>query len=277
MDAGQRLGESDHAAVLLHTLGVDPNNADVVWIGDEGWFKSTDGGKTFRTSPVPHGDNHDVWINPKNSQYMIQSNDGGANVSLDGGRTWSTQTNQPTAEIYQVAVDNQYPYRVYGAQQDNTTVIVPSLALGNGQDFRVGPGCETGPIIPDPDDPEIVYGGCKGQFSRQNLNTIGRGALLDRRASRSTAMAAERLIYRFQRVSPMEVSPHAPHTVYYGSQYLHRTRDGGVTWERISPGPHRAPRRNAGRQRRADHARRHGRRGLQHAVRDSRIAACRRA
>ena len=140
------------------TLGVDPNHPDVVWVGDEGWFKSTDGGKTFRTSPIPHGDNHDVWINPRNSDYMIQGNDGGANVSLDGGRTWSTQSNQPTAEIYQVAVDNQYPYRVYGAQQDNTTVIVPSLATGNGQDFRVGPGCETGPIMPDKDNPEIVYG-----------------------------------------------------------------------------------------------------------------------
>ena len=131
---------------------MDPNNADVVLVGDEGWFKSTDGGKSFRPSPAPHGDHHDVWINPKNSQFMIQSNDGGANVSLDGGRTWSTQLNQPTAEIYQVAVDNQYPYRVYGAQQDNTTVIVPSLPLGDGQDFRIGPGCETGPIIPDVKD-----------------------------------------------------------------------------------------------------------------------------
>ena len=112
----------------------------MVFIGNEGWFKSIDGGKTFRSSPAPHGDHHDIWINPKNSQIMIQSNDGGANVSLDGGRTWSTQINQPTAEIYQVAVDNQYPYRVYGAQQDNTTVIVPSLPLGNGQDFRVGSG-----------------------------------------------------------------------------------------------------------------------------------------
>ena len=102
---------------------------------------------------------------------MIQANDGGANVSLDGGRTWSTQNNQPTAEIYQVALDNQYPYRVYGAQQDNTTVIAPSLPLGNGQDFRVGPGCETGPIMPDTDNPDIVYGGCKGQFSRLNLAT----------------------------------------------------------------------------------------------------------
>ena len=216
------------------TLGVDPNNADVVWVGDEGWFKSVDGGKTFRRSPVPHGDNHDVWINPKNSMYMIQANDGGANVSLDGGQTWSTQSNQPTAEIYQVALDNQYPYRVYGAQQDNTTVIAPSLPLGNGQDFRVGPGCETGPIIPDPVNPDLVYGSCKGQFSRLNLSTtneqrywIGAQSLYGN--------AGSELTYRFQRVSPMELSPHDPKVIYYGSQYLHRTRDGGVTWEKISP------------------------------------------
>ena len=216
------------------TLGVDPNNAEVVWVGDEGWFKSTDGGKSFHSSQVPHGDNHDVWINPKNSNFMIQGNDGGANVSLDGGRTWSTQTNQPTAEIYQVAVDSQFPYRVYGAQQDNTTVIAPSLPLGDGQDFRIGPGCETGPIIPDATDPKIVYGGCKGQFSVRDMETsdekqywVGAESLYGN--------GGGTLIYRFQRVSPMEVSPHEPHTAYYGSQYLHRTRDFGVTWEKMSP------------------------------------------
>jgi photosystem II stability/assembly factor-like uncharacterized protein len=216
------------------TLGVDPNDSDVVWAGDEGWFKSTDGGKSFRRATAPHGDHHDVWINPRNSNIMIQSNDGGANVSLDGGRTWSTQMNQPTAEIYQVAVDNQYPYRVYGAQQDNTTVIVPSLSTGTGQDFRVGPGCETGPIIPDLNHPEIVYGSCKGQFSRLNLNTtneqrywVGAESLYGN--------GGGTVIYRFQRVSPMEVSPHDQRVVYYGSQYVHRTRDGGVTWEKISP------------------------------------------
>ncbi len=216
------------------TIGVDPTDADVVWIGDEDWFKSTDGGMNFRRSPIPHGDNHDVWINPGNSQIMIQGNDGGATVSLDGGRTWSSQDNQPTAEIYQVTVDNQYPYRVYGAQQDNTTVIVPSLPLGNGQAFREGPGCETGPIIPDKDKPEVVYGGCKGQFTRQNINTsdeqrywVGAESLYGNGGSD--------LIYRFQRVAPMEVSPNQPHTIYYGSQYVHRSRDGGVTWEKISP------------------------------------------
>ncbi len=216
------------------TLGVDPNNPDVVYVGNEGWFKSTDGGKSFRSAPVPHGDNHDLWINPKNSDLMIQANDGGANVSLDGGRTWSTQTNQPTAEIYQVAIDNQYPYRVYGAQQDNTTVIAPSRPLPTGQAFRIGPGCETGPIIPNLKTPNIVYGGCKGQFSRLDLNTqdeqqywIGGQSLYGNPGSELT--------YRFQRVSPMETSPFEPGTVYYGSQYLHRSRDGGVTWERISP------------------------------------------
>jgi len=165
---------------------------------------------------------------------MIQANDGGANVSLDGGRSWSTQANQPTAEIYQVAVDNQYPYRIYGAQQDNTTVIVPSLPLGNGQDFRVGPGCETGPVIPDPRNAEIVFGSCKGQFSRWNLTTTDEERYWIGAQSLYGNPGME-LIYRFQRVSPMEVSPHTPHDIYYGSQYLHRTRDGGVTWQRISP------------------------------------------
>jgi len=218
-----------------NTLGVDPNNADVLFVGDEDWFKSVDGGKTFKTERTPHGDNHDIWINPRNSNYLIQSNDGGANISLDGGKTWSTQANQPTAEIYQVAVDDQFPYRLYGAQQDNTTVIVPSLPLGDGQEYKVGPGCETGPIIPKLGDPTFVWGGCKGQFSRLDLKTnrneqqywIGSESLYGNPPSV--------LRYRFQRVAPMEISPTEPNTVYYGSQFVHRSRDGGISWEVISP------------------------------------------
>ncbi len=216
------------------TLGVDPNDSEVVFVGDEGWYRSSNGGKSFQRAVAPHGDHHDIWINPKNSMFMVQSNDGGANVSLDGGHTWSSQDNQPTAEIYQVAVDNQYPYRVYGAQQDSTTVIVPSLPLGDGQGFRTGPGCETGPIIPNLSHPELVYGSCKGQFSRLNLTTtdeqqywVGAQSLYGN--------AGSELIYRFQRVSPMEVSPFDQNTIYYGSQFLHRSRDGGVSWEKISP------------------------------------------
>ena len=110
------------------TLGTDPTNADVVYTGAEGFYKSTDAGKTFTTLRTPHGDNHDIWVNPTNGNIMVQSNDGGANVSTDGGRTWSTQMNQVTSEIYGVWMDNQFPYKVYGAQQDSSTIIITSSA-----------------------------------------------------------------------------------------------------------------------------------------------------
>jgi photosystem II stability/assembly factor-like uncharacterized protein len=221
-------------------VDADPTNADVIYVGTEGFYKSLDGGKTWTTMSTPHGDNHDLWINPQNPSIMIQSNDGGANISLDGGRSWSTQYNQPTAEIYQVYTDDRYPYRLYGAQQDNTTLIVPSLPETSTplddpvQGWRQGPGCETGPIFPNIARPDTVYGSCKGQFSRLSLNT-GQEKQYWVGAQSIYGMPAKDLIYRFQRVSPMEASPHDAKIVYYGSQYLHRTRDEGVTWERISP------------------------------------------
>ena len=240
-DAGQTWARINSQGALIQrpfyytTLGADPSNADVVYAGAEGFFKSTDGGKTFTGFRTPHGDNHDIWINPKDSQIMIQSNDGGANISSDGGKTWSSQMNQPTAEIYGVWVDNQFPYKLYGAQQDNTTLIISSQAEPfSTADWRTGPGCETGPIMPHPANPDIVYGSCKGQYGVMNLKTgqeknywIGAQSLYGN--------AASDLIYRMQRVSPMATSPHDPDVLYYGSQYLHRTRDKGVTWERISP------------------------------------------
>src|SRR3954463_377388 len=130
-----------------NTIGADPTNQDVVYMGAETFYKSTDGGATVRVMPTPHTDNHDIWINPTNGQTMIQSNDGGANVSFDGGRTWSRQMNQPTAEIYGVWTDEQFPYKLYGAQQDSSTVIISSVADPFSlADWRSGPGCETGPI-----------------------------------------------------------------------------------------------------------------------------------
>jgi photosystem II stability/assembly factor-like uncharacterized protein len=222
------------------TITADPKNADVLYAGSEGYFKSTDAGKTWQPMRVPHGDNHDMWINPNNSDYMIQSNDGGANVSLNGGRTWSTQYNQPTAEIYQVYVDNQFPYRLYGAQQDNSTLIVPSLPTWSGrlddpaQAWKTGPGCETGPITPHTTNPDTVYGSCKGQFSRMSMKT-GQEKQYWVGAQSLYGNPGKDLIFRFQRVSPMEVSPNDPRIIYYGSQYVHRTRDEGVTWEKISP------------------------------------------
>jgi photosystem II stability/assembly factor-like uncharacterized protein len=216
-------------------LGADPTNADVVYTGAEGFYKSTDGGKTFAVFRTPHGDNHDIWISPKDGNIMIQSNDGGANVSFDGGRTWSSQLNQPTAEIYGVWFDNQFPYKLYGAQQDNTTVIISSQPdAQNREEWRTGPGCETGPIMPYPKDPNIVYGSCKGQYGVMNLKT-GQEKNYWVGAQSLYGNPANDLILRFQRVSPMATSPHDPEVLYYGSQYLHRTRDKGVTWEKISP------------------------------------------
>jgi len=217
------------------TLGVDPTNADVVYTGAEGFWKSTDGGKTFTTLRTPHGDNHDIWISPKDGRVMIQSNDGGANVSTDGGRTWSSLMKQPTGEFYGVWLDNQFPYRLYGAQQDDNTVIINSNADPYTlADWHRGPGCETGPIMPKPDNPDVVYGSCKGQYEWMNMKTeqsknywIGGQSLYGNPASD--------LVYRFQRVSPMATSPWDPNVLYYGSQFLHRTRDKGVTWEKISP------------------------------------------
>lgn len=217
------------------TLGADPTNADVVYAGAEGFYKSTDGGRTMTNFPTPHGDNHDIWINPTNGQTMVQANDGGANVSYDGGRTWSTQRNQPTAEFYGVWPDNRFPYNLYSAQQDNNTWMWSSV--GNPFDadaLQTGPGCETGPIIPHPKEPNIIYGSCKGQFAVMNTETrqtrnywIGGQSLYGN--------AGQDLIYRIQRTAPMALSPHDPSVLYYGTQYVHRTRDKGVTWERISP------------------------------------------
>ncbi|MEX2178490.1 MAG: hypothetical protein WD801_07250 [Gemmatimonadaceae bacterium] len=218
------------------TLTADPTNADIVYAAAEGFYKSVDAGRTFRPVRTPHSDNHDLWINPGDANVMVQANDGGANVSLDGGQTWSTQYNQPTAEMYQVYLDNQFPYRLYGAQQDNSTIILPSRPLNSddGWEWRTGPGCETGPVIPHPTNPDTVYGSCKGQYSRMSLRTgneqhywIGAQSLYGN--------PGKDLVLRFQRVSPMEISPHNAGVLYYGSQYVHRTRDEGVTWERISP------------------------------------------
>ena len=241
-DAGATWTQTSNMPALIQrpfyytTLTADPTNADVVWAGAEGFFRSSDAGRTFRPVPTPHGDNHDIWINPNNANILVQANDGGANVSLDGGRTWSTQYNQNTAEIYQVYLDNQFPYRLYGAQQDNSTLIVPSLPLNSddGDEWRTGPGCETGPIFPHLTNPDTVYGNCKGQFSRMSLRTgnekqywIGAQSLYGN--------PGKDLIYRMQRTTPMEFSPHDARVLYYGSQYVHRTRNEGVTWERISP------------------------------------------
>ncbi len=217
------------------TLGADPTNADVVYAGAEGFFKSTDAGKTLASLRTPHGDNHDIWVNPKNGNIMIQANDGGANVSTDGGRTWSTQMNQVTSEIYGVWMDNEFPYKVYGAQQDNSTLIITSIANPyDPADFGAGPAARPGRSCRTRSNPNIVYGNCKGQYEWMNLKT-GQSKRYWVGGQSLYGNAGQDLILRFQRTTPMATSPHDPEIVYYGSQHLHRTRDKGVTWEKISP------------------------------------------
>jgi len=218
------------------TLGADPTDADVAYGGAESFFKTTDGGVTWSRLGTPHGDNHNIWVSPNDGRVMIQSNDGGANVSADGGLTWSTQMNQPTSEIYGVWMDDRFPYRLYGAQQDDGTHIISSMADGGerGVDEWPGPGCETGPLMPHPLYDNIVYGSCKGQYSVMDTET-GQSRNYWIGAQSLYGNPARDLILRFQRVSPMEVSPHDPEVLYYGSQHVHRTRDMGVHWETLSP------------------------------------------
>jgi len=221
-------------------IEVDPTNTDIVYSNANPLLKSIDGGKSWKRMSVPHGDNHDIWLNPNNPEILIQANDGGANVSLNGGKTWSTQFNQPTAELYQVEVDDQYPYWLYAGQQDNySTIAVPSFPpsaiqnAGTGWIINTG-GCETGPAVPKPGDHNTVYANCKGRFGVFNKLT-GTEKAYYVGASNIYGHNPKDLEYRFQRVAPIHVSPHNPDVVYHGSQYLHKTDSDGYEWETISP------------------------------------------
>jgi len=216
-----------------------PTNPDMVYVGNVRYWVSEDGGKTFERRNVTHADVHDLWINPEKPDIQIQGNDGGATVTLDGGKTWSTQLNQNTAELYQVNVDDRFPYRLYAGQQDNSTIVVPSLppyqsTTGPQGWWETAGGCETGPIVPVPNTGKTVYANCKGRFGQYNVET-GQEKRFYVGAQYMYGRNPADLIYRFQRVAPIEISPHDSTVVYHGSQYVHRTTNGGETWEQISP------------------------------------------
>ena len=245
-DAGEKWTRINGEAKLrqrpwyyLHIFA-DPRDENTVYALNTGFYKSIDGGKTFPIqSRVPHGDNHDLWINPNDPKVMINANDGGANVSFDGGESWSWQMNQPTAEIYRVFVDNQWPYRVYGPQQDNSTISVPShgMVAWNRMPpewYDVG-GCESGHIAFDPDNPDVTYAGCYGgNISRVDRSTSESRAVLAYPQLQLGA-APRDLKYRFQWNAPIRVSPHDPTVVYHASQKLLRSKDAGQSWEELSP------------------------------------------
>ncbi len=216
----------------------DPQDENTVYALNVRYWKSVDGGKTWESVRVPHGDVHDLWLNPDDPKKQVVADDGGGQVTLTGGESWSTYYNQPTAEFYRVFVDDRFPYHVYGPQQDNSTIRVPSRPLPGVSDQRhwqaVG-GCESGHIAIDPRDPDIVYAGCYGgSIERTDLKTGDERQILAY-PQLQLGQAARDLEYRFQWNAPIRIDPHDPDVVYHTSNHVHRSRDNGHSWETISP------------------------------------------
>ena len=220
-------------------VDVNPKDPEEVWVSALGLFKSTNGGRSFTTVSTPHADNHGIWFNPDDPKHAVEGNDGGATVTTDGGRTWSSILNQPTAEIYMVSVDEQHPYLLYAPQQDNSTVVVPSLPTASfafdhpAQAWSQASGCETGGIWPTPDG-RVIWGACKGELERFSVETgqsQGRWIYPQNRYGHHP----DEIQFRFPRQTVVMVSPHDSRTVYQASHVLHRSTDDGVTWQVISP------------------------------------------
>jgi photosystem II stability/assembly factor-like uncharacterized protein len=216
----------------------DPKSADVVWVMNAPVMKSIDGGKTFATVNAKHGDNHQLWINPSDPRYVVNANDGGASVSLDGGKSWSTQDNQPTAQFYHVVVDDVYPFRMYAGQQDNSSVIIKSRTDGPGitaDDWQGGPGCESANIGVDRANPRFVYGGCyQGIINELDMQTGMPRSVMPYPALNLTE-PSDKTRYRFNWTAPILVSQHDGRVVYHGGNVLFRTSDRGRHWTPISP------------------------------------------
>ena len=220
----------------------DPSDAETVWILNGACWKSIDGGKSFSDIPTPHGDNHDLWIDPEDSNRMIEGNDGGANVTFDGARTWSSILNQPTAQFYHVSADHRTPYNVYGSQQDNWAMMLPSIGFEGAiswKDYVEPGGGESGHIAIRPVEPYTVFGGGIGTGAGDGRllawNPATRQARNVTAWPESVGSGAINMKYRFQWTFPVEVSPHDPEVVYVTSQYVHKTTNDGQSWEIISP------------------------------------------
>jgi len=216
----------------------DPKSADTVYVLNTGLYRSLDGGKKFARLPAPHGDHHDLWIDPTNPDWMINANDGGATITHDGGTTWTTQDNQPTAQFYHVAADTRFPYNVYGAQQDRGTVAIASDtdhgSIDDRDGYAVGGG-ESGYVAPDPANPDVVYAGSYfGILTRFDKRT-GQAQLISPWPDDTDGFGAASLKYRFTWTQPIAISPHDPNVLYFSSQVLFRSADGGMNWTEISP------------------------------------------
>lgn len=213
------------------------NHEDEVYVLNVGFHKSTDGGSSFERIGTPHGDHHDLWISPHDGNRMVVANDGGGQVSYNGGESWSSYYKYATAQFYQVITDNQFPYRIYGAQQDNSTVGIYSRTAGSGiteRDWAPVAGGESGYIAPDPEDPNVTFGGSYGGYFNKFNDFTDQSDRIDVWPDNPMGAGAEDLKYRFQWTFPIYISPHDPNVLYATSQYVHRSTDEGMSWETIS-------------------------------------------
>jgi photosystem II stability/assembly factor-like uncharacterized protein len=230
-------GRLSQRAWYFSTILADPRDADTVYAENTGLFRSTDGGKTFELLPARHGDHHGIWIDPTSTDRMIEASDGGASISFDRGKTWSTVYNQPTAQFYHVAVDNRFPYYLYGAQQDNSSIAIASMDDQGAivqRDWYDVSGGEAGFVLADPRNADIVYGTNENLIGRFDKKTMQEQVIsvwpID-----ASGHAARDLEHRFNWTSPLAMSPFDPDTLYYGMERLYKTTDDGHSWTAISP------------------------------------------
>ncbi|MFC4720869.1 glycosyl hydrolase [Geojedonia litorea] len=216
----------------------DTQNEDLVYVLNAPMMKSIDGGKSFSNVPVPHGDNHHLWIHPYNNKVMINSNDGGANVSNNGGQSWSTQENQPTAQFYRVITDNQVPYMVYGGQQDNSAIAIASRTNGAGIDWKDWysvAGGESAFIAFDPDDPKVVYGGTyQGNISKWTKASNEQKSIKEY-PELGLSIAPKDSKFRYNWNAPIITSPHNRTTIYHAGNVVFKSTNEGISWTAVSP------------------------------------------
>ena len=214
----------------------DVASEDVVYVLNVRFWRSKDGGRTYESISTPHGDHHDLWIDPDDADHLIIADDGGAQVSFDGGDNWSTYYNQPTAQFYRVTTDNHFPYRIYGAQQDNSTVRILHTSSGlNERQWEPTAGGESGWLAPNPDDPEIVYGGSYGGYLTRVDHRTGQRRAVNVYPDNPMGHGAEGMKYRFQWNFPILFSQHDPDVLYTAGNHLFRSTTEGQSWDLISP------------------------------------------
>ncbi|HYF33324.1 MAG TPA: hypothetical protein VD993_19500 [Chitinophagaceae bacterium] len=217
---------------------VDPKNENLVYAPNVGFMRSRDGGRTWQSVRTPHSDHHDLWIDPEDGNRMVVADDGGAQVSFDGGENWSTYMNQPTAQFYRVSTDNAFPYRILGAQQDNTTIRIRHRTYGSAitdRDWESTAGSESGYVVADPLNPDIVYGGNYGGYLSRLDHKTGENRAINVWPDNPMGAGADVLKYRFQWNFPIFFSPHNPKRLYAAGNHLFVTENEGQSWEMISP------------------------------------------